>query len=80
MLVLHHLIKVQWGDRPVLYLFILSFALNSWFSEATVDWFAGDTFEILSSVTFGTVALFAALLILKWRHIKKQRHSTAECF
>jgi len=73
MTVFAHLIKRKGKDWLVLALTVFSFASSSWTSEEVVNWFAGDDFEILSSVTIGTISLFIALIILKLRMKKELR-------
>lgn len=72
MVIIYYLIKNKWKDKFILSLGIISFASSTWTSEEVVDWFAGDTFEVMSSVTIGTIILFAALFILKLRSKKGQ--------
>ncbi len=73
MMVIYHLLKVKFKDWSIFTLFMVSFALNSWTSEMTAEWFAGESFEVLSCITFGSLALFAAVFILKIRHLREQR-------
>jgi len=65
MVIIYYLLKIAGKDRFVFVMLIASFVLNSLTSEFFVKRWAGDRFEVYSTVTFGTLILFITLVKLK---------------
>lgn len=64
--VIFYLMEKRWKDKLVLVLVSLSFLLCTLTAEDVVKSFAGDYFEIYSSITIGALILFLAIVKLKF--------------
>jgi hypothetical protein len=66
MVIIYHLIKVRYKDKPILILTVLSFIISSWVSESMVGDNLQHVFEALSTVTIAALILVGILLHLKF--------------
>lgn len=66
MVVFFYLYKVKFNDKPVTGLVVLSFVLHSLTASLLTRFWAGNSFEVYSFVTFGAIALFVALIKIKF--------------
>ncbi len=74
--VIYYLIYKKYKDKSVVILTAISFALCTLTAEDLVKSFAGDYFEIYSSITIGALILFFTLLKLKFKSVKNEPETT----